>query len=85
MRNSKTQILILLALALFAPALQRVGKRGDVHDTALKKEDTFAIDLNQIFDYSRVSDPSKLTFRVLQSNPTENDATDVGTLIVDPD
>lgn len=52
---------------------------------ALKKDDTFAIDLNQIFDYSRVSDPSKLTFRVMQSNPTMNDATDVGTLIVDPD
>jgi hypothetical protein len=85
MRISKIQILILLAIALATPALQRVGKRSDVHDMALKKDDTFAIDMNMIFDYSRVSDLSKLTFRVMQSNPTENDASDVGTLIVDPD
>ena len=85
MRTSKIQILILLTIALATPALQRVGKRSGVHDMALKKDDTFAIDMNMIFDYSRVSDLSKLTFRVMQSNPTENDASDVGTLIVDPD
>lgn len=85
MRIPKIAVLVLLALSIAAPSLQRVGKRGEVQDAALKKDDTFAIDMNLIFDYSRVSDPKNLSFRVMQSNPTENDATDVGTLIVDPD
>lgn len=85
MKTSKTLILALLALALIAPALQRVGKKAILNDATLKKDDTYAIDMNQIFDFSKVADLSKLSFSAMQSNPSANDATAVGNLIVDPD
>ena len=64
-----------------APALGRVGIRKHVQDGAIRADDTIAFNMNEYFDFSRVSDVNKLQYHITQhSSKKGGEPEDIGHL-----